>query len=96
MTAISKTNKLTVEEYFALEQKSEIRHEYLNGEIFAMAGASKNHGRIVWNLVVATDSALRDKPCEGYVESAMTQLHYGKQYVYPDFVIQKKIQNLIL
>ena len=37
----------SVEEYFELEQNSEQRHEYYNGEIFAMAGATLNHNRLI-------------------------------------------------
>lgn len=46
--------RYTVEEYFALEEKSEIRHEFFDGEIFAMAGGTLNHNRLtrkVANLV---------------------------------------------
>ncbi|PSB00801.1 Uma2 family endonuclease [Merismopedia glauca] len=47
----SSINVLTIEEYLALEQESEIRHEYVDGEIFAMAGASEAHNLIVGNIL---------------------------------------------
>lgn len=50
----------TVEEYLALEEASEIRHEFYEGEIFAMAGASLPHNRIIGNGYRALgDSTLR-------------------------------------
>lgn len=49
MRAISQT-KLTPEEYLEFDRKSEERHEYFNGEIFAMSGAKRNHNVIAWNI----------------------------------------------
>ncbi|MGB3653854.1 MAG: Uma2 family endonuclease [Rivularia sp. (in: cyanobacteria)] len=46
----STVNFLTVEEYFQLEQTSEIRHEYVDGEVFAMAGANEEHNLITGNI----------------------------------------------
>jgi Uma2 family endonuclease len=43
----------SLEEYFSIEETSPLRHEYYRGEIFAMAGASRNHNRIARNLLAA-------------------------------------------
>ena len=43
--------RYTVEEYLALERASEERHEYLDGDVYAMAGESPEHGAICMNLV---------------------------------------------
>jgi Uma2 family endonuclease len=53
----------TVEEYLALERESEERHEYLDGQIYAMAGESLAHGDISVNLVRELSSQLRGGPC---------------------------------
>jgi Uma2 family endonuclease len=53
----------TVEEYLALERASEERHEYLDGQIYAMAGESPQHGDICTNLTIAIGSQLRGTPC---------------------------------
>src|SRR6185437_12189242 len=55
---------ISPEEYLERERKAETRSEYIRGEIFAMAGASVRHGRIVRNLVTQLDNALGDGPCE--------------------------------
>ena len=47
------------EEYLALERQSETKNEYLNGEIFAMAGASRRHNRITLNVAIALDGQLK-------------------------------------
>jgi len=53
----------TLEEYFALEQASEIRYEYWHGEVFAMSGASLTHVQIQINLITLLRSQLRGRPC---------------------------------
>jgi Uma2 family endonuclease len=53
----------TTEEYLALERASEERHEYLDGQIYALAGESPEHGDICTNLVITVGSQLRGSPC---------------------------------
>jgi Uma2 family endonuclease len=53
----------TVEEYLALERESEERHEYLDGQIYEMAGESLEHGDISVNLVRELSTQLRGTPC---------------------------------
>lgn len=55
--------RYTVEEYLALERASEERHEYLDGEIYAMAGESLAHGDICMNLSREVSAQLKGKPC---------------------------------
>ena len=50
MPTAKKTDFITVEEYLNGELISEIKHEYVDGQVFAMAGASKNHERISGNF----------------------------------------------
>jgi Uma2 family endonuclease len=54
----SLVNLFTVEEYLQLEQKCEIRHEYLGGQVFAMCGGSKEHNRISLNIASRVRSHL--------------------------------------
>ena len=56
-------NYITREEYFDLENSSEIKHEFFNGEIFAMSGGSFNHSRISGNTFSAFNVKLRGKCC---------------------------------
>lgn len=46
--------KLSVEEYLELEKESDIRHEYVDGELLAMAGEKRRHNRLVRRLVTTT------------------------------------------
>lgn len=78
--------KLTPGEYLAIERKSEIRHEYYAGEMFAMSGASRPHNVISVNFVTALNQALRDRPCEAYTADMRVRVPTGL-YTYPDVVV---------
>lgn len=65
----------TVEEYLASERESEERHEYLDGQIFAMAGESPEHADICSNLVFQLVGRLRDTHCR--VRSKDTKVRSG-------------------
>ena len=56
----------TVEEYLALDRPSEERHEYLDGEVFAMAGESPEHGAICTNLVAELRNQLKGTRCQAF------------------------------
>ncbi len=56
----------SVEEYLALEREAEERHEYLDGQIYAMAGESPEHGAICINLSGQLYTQLRGKPCQAF------------------------------
>ena len=52
----------TEEDYLALERASEERHEYLDGQVYAMAGENPEHGTICTNLTILIASQLRGTP----------------------------------
>jgi Uma2 family endonuclease len=54
---------ISVEEYLAMERKGKDKHEYLNGEVFAMSGASYNHTLIAINVVRELSTQLKKRPC---------------------------------
>lgn len=62
--------RYTVEEYLALERGSEERHEFLDGEIYAMAGESNEHADISVNLVVELGSQLKGTPCRVWTKDS--------------------------
>jgi len=78
--------KYTVDEYFELERTSEIRHEYHNGEIYAMAGASKNHIRIAKNIMKRVDDQIEGGECESFISDMRVRVN-DLRYVYPDVVV---------
>ncbi len=78
---------ITPAEYLAIERKSEQRSEYLNGEIFAMTGASRNHNLISTNIVVSLGLQLRGRPCEVYASDMRVKVTAAGLYTYPDIVV---------
>lgn len=79
--------RYTPEEYLAFERSSETKHEYLNGEIFAMSGASRRHVLIVTNLVVELGSQLKREPCRVYSTDLRVKVDPTGLYTYPDVVV---------
>ncbi len=77
---------ITPEDYLKDELVSEIKHEYVDGYIYAMAGASSNHGRISSNIARAFGNHLEDSPCEVFSADMKVKTSTGK-YRYPDVLI---------
>ena len=77
---------ISPEEYLAMERASETRSQYIDGEIFDMAGASRNHNRISSNLVRAIGNRLLDSHCHVYSSDMKVKIDRTK-YTYPDIVI---------
>jgi Uma2 family endonuclease len=76
---------MTEEAYFQLEADSGIRHEYIDGQVYAMVGSALNHNRIAMNVAREFGNHLKDTPCETF--SADIKVRVGSDYVYPDVVV---------
>ncbi|MFS8071752.1 MAG: Uma2 family endonuclease, partial [Byssovorax sp.] len=74
----------TPEEYLAWERSSDEKHEYFDGEVFAMAGASEEHNLIVTNIVATLWIALRQRPCKVYPSDLRVKIPSTGLYTYPD------------
>lgn len=77
---------LSVEEYLALEEASGRKHEYVAGEVYAHAGASRRHNRIVSNVSSSLWVAARGGPCEVY-SSDMRLRTADDSFYYPDVMV---------
>ena len=77
----------TESEYLELERKADFKSEYYNGEIFAMAGATLIHNKIVSNLIFLFNQFLKDKPCDVYPSDLRLQVEKSGLYTYPDITI---------
>ncbi len=74
-----------LDEYFVIEAMSDIHHEYLDGEIFAMSGGSRNHNRIAQNLIRSLEP-LASRGCHAYVNDVRLKTPSGL-YTYPDVML---------
>jgi Uma2 family endonuclease len=80
-------HRYSVEEYLTLELSSPEKHEYCDGEIFAIVGASFPHGLIVGNLVRHIGQQLKGKPCTVLPSDLRVKASATGLYTYPDVVI---------
>jgi|SRR5947209_7157575 len=78
---------ISVEEYLEGERLSEIRHEYVGGKVYAMAGASDNHNRIAINIVSQLVERLRGKRCEPFGADMKLKMPGSEAFYYPDALI---------
>jgi Uma2 family endonuclease len=78
---------ITPEEYLAMEEASEERHEYYQGEIFAMAGASIAHNRIVKNCINRFETGLIGKNCEAFMDNMRLWIEATGLFTYPDLMV---------
>jgi Uma2 family endonuclease len=81
-------HKFSPEEYLAFERQSLERHEYLDGDIYAMVGASKQHLKIQANIAAYLLPKLESLDCWIFTNDARIRPQTSKAYFYPDLVIQ--------
>ncbi len=86
MTAALKWNLISVEDYLAGELMSPIRHEYVSGVVFAMAGARVRHNDISGNTFLALGARLRGKGCRPYTSDMKIRIQFPNhtRFYYPD------------
>ena len=80
---------VSVEDYLAGEEQSDIKHEYLGGVIHAMAGGTNNHAAIATNAGISVGSQLRGKPCRTFGSDAKLKIEFADhiRFYYPDLQI---------
>ena len=86
MGLAQKITALTVDEYLALEEASNIRHEFVDGYIHAMAGGTLNHNRISMDFGTLLNDRMMGKNCEAFVENIIVKIS-AAIYYYPDVVV---------
>ena len=78
--------KTTLEDYLRWENEQPEKHEFHRGEIFAMVGARRVHGRVVANLTRALGNALQGSPCQVFSEGMKVQ-PADDTILYPDIFV---------
>lgn len=86
MSAVPK-RKLTAAEYLAIEKTAEFKSEFFNGEMFAMAGASRPHNRLKENVIGELFGRLKGGPCQTFSSDQRVLIDRTGLYTYPDLLI---------
>ncbi|MFN0216579.1 MAG: Uma2 family endonuclease [Saprospiraceae bacterium] len=81
------TRPMTVEEYIEFEERSEIRHEFIDNQLIPMPGTTRFHNTICLNLSMLLRLLLKPGDFNLFQENVKVQIASGKDYTYPDVVI---------
>ena len=87
MIASTSPPRLSPAQYLALEESSTVKHEYIDGEIYAMAGATDAHVTLTGNLFAALLSHLRGGGCRVYFSDMKARVEAINRYYYPDIMV---------
>src|SRR6266498_4489386 len=89
MQAVLRADRISVEDYLESEESSEVRHEYIGGILYAMAGSSDEHIAICVNLVSALRSHLKGTPCRVQISEGKVRLRAADEdiFYYPDIMV---------
>ena len=87
MSPAAVQSHLTPEEYLALERKATIKSEYLDGQMYAMSGASREHNIVCGNIFVALHLQLQERTCEIYSSEMRVKVSATGLYTYPDILV---------
>lgn len=79
--------KVSVRDYLEAEKISPVRHEFIDGEVYAMAGTSKSHNRIIGTLYKKLSEHLRDSGCEPFFVDIKVRVEKLNCFYYPDLVV---------
>jgi Uma2 family endonuclease len=87
MGAVVEKIRMNEAEYLELESRAKEKHEYIDGEIFAMAGASERHNRIAGNLFFHLRQATRGRSCRVFMSDMKLHIADYHIYYYPDVML---------
>lgn len=79
--------RLSVDDYLEGELKSDVRHEYVDGEVYAMAGAGRAHNLIVTNVVAHLRNRARGTRCLVFAADMKVRVESWNAFYYPDVVL---------
>ncbi|UJR86783.1 Uma2 family endonuclease [Sandaracinus amylolyticus] len=78
---------MTYDEYLALESRSDVKHEFVRGEVFAMAGGTPEHAALSAAVIAGLSVALRGKPCRVYSSDLRVRVRETDLATYPDVAV---------
>ena len=87
MSNLAELPFITVDDYLAGESVSPIKHQYVAGEVFAMAGASEEHVTIALNVAALLRAHVRGGPCRVYIADMKLRVERARAFFYPDVFV---------
>ena len=81
MSSVIQTTAISAEQYLKEELNRDVKHELIDGQIYAMAGASANHKRISGNILAEFNHHLKASPCEHF--GSDMKLKAGSRFFLP-------------
>ncbi|MFT4924167.1 MAG: Uma2 family endonuclease [Phenylobacterium sp.] len=91
MSTLKKHLVLSESEYLEGERISDVKHQLIDGQAYAMAGASRNHDRITKNIAREFGIHLKDSPCEPFGQDMMIKA--GANFYYPDVFVDCNVDE---
>jgi Uma2 family endonuclease len=85
---------LSAEDYLALEQTSDIKHEYVAGQVFAMVGARDTHNTVALNIASRLMERLRGGPCCVFISDVKLRVEAADAFYYPDVFVTCDPRNI--
>lgn len=89
MTALKQPESISIADYLAGEEFSDVKHEYLGGTVHAMAGATNAHNVIATSVLLALGVQLRGKPCQPFNSDTKARIEFRDhtRFYYPDAMV---------
>lgn len=87
MTGPQKISTLSVDEYLLFEENAQVRHEYVNGRIFAMTGGTSAHNIISLNIASTLRNHLKGSGCTVYMSDMKVRAEAANSFYYPDVMV---------
>ena len=87
MSALPQKKYISEEDYLTMEAVSPVKHEYFDGEIFQMVGASERHNNVAGNIYGELHSQLKKRTCKVYQNDMRLYIEKEGIYVYPDVLV---------
>ena len=81
------SSHISLQEYLEGEPFAEVRHEYIDGDVYAMAGASDAHTKVSLNIALLLKPHLRGSGCSTYLSDMKVSVNKDKAYFYPDVMV---------
>lgn len=95
MTALLRPEPVTIDEYLEGELVSDVKHEYVGGQVHAMAGGTTRHSAVATNVTIALGGALRGKLCRPFNSDLKIRIELPGQtrFYYPDAMIVCELRD---